>query len=315
MKTEKKENFLYHYTSAEGLIGIIANSCFWASKHNFMNDPMEIKYVDDFIYSTTRFLGFDKQLKKYRTTITPDKFTPDDSELSFSAKKTLLDYLFNTESEWPHEIDHYFIVSFSTISDSLSLWERYANQGGYILAFRKDLLMAELSKAISKLKKHTKLSKHRRPVKYVDSHERMGVLLEKPIIDTLQRLRAIGEESYSGTSTEKLHEKMMATLRSLNAHRFAIKTRTFFDEKEYRFVLSIENSATYRSNVNFRSRDGVILPYISVELENLECLEYVVVSPLLKESHHAEGVKMLLEKYNLEHVPVWHSNLQYRKWN
>lgn len=46
--TAEKSSKLYHYTSQDGLIGILRNACLFASDVRFMNDHTERKYADQF---------------------------------------------------------------------------------------------------------------------------------------------------------------------------------------------------------------------------------------------------------------------------
>src|SRR5215213_3016940 len=40
---------LYHYTTAQGLLGILTSKSFWATDLNFQNDAMELKYASNLI--------------------------------------------------------------------------------------------------------------------------------------------------------------------------------------------------------------------------------------------------------------------------
>src|SRR5687767_12593532 len=40
---------LYHYTAAQGLLGILTSKSFWATDLNFQNDAMELKYASKLI--------------------------------------------------------------------------------------------------------------------------------------------------------------------------------------------------------------------------------------------------------------------------
>ena len=43
LKNPPPQKILYHYTSQEGLIGILTHRCIWASKIHYMNDSKELQ--------------------------------------------------------------------------------------------------------------------------------------------------------------------------------------------------------------------------------------------------------------------------------
>ena len=42
-----KKGIIYHYTSVEGVLGILDKSEFWVTKSDFLNDISEINYTFD----------------------------------------------------------------------------------------------------------------------------------------------------------------------------------------------------------------------------------------------------------------------------
>ncbi len=51
METDTNNNdnikYAWHYTSPQGLYGILTDSCFHVTNAKFLNDPSEIKYADN----------------------------------------------------------------------------------------------------------------------------------------------------------------------------------------------------------------------------------------------------------------------------
>lgn len=105
---EPGPNELYHYTSHEGLIGIVKNKELWASKAIFMNDAAD----------------FNLALTLARAEIARQNLPPDIRE------QLLADI---------DDIEHVnvFVASFSEHSDLLSQWRGYCSPGpGYSVGFR-----------------------------------------------------------------------------------------------------------------------------------------------------------------------------------
>lgn len=92
---------LYHYTSVEGLKGIIDNRSLWATNYRYLNDSAEIK---DMFYSMT-------EMKIYK-----------EGPLSGVSADELMEKAFRNI-----EIPNHVVTSFSEQSDDLSMWGRYGN--------------------------------------------------------------------------------------------------------------------------------------------------------------------------------------------
>ncbi|GAA0182166.1 hypothetical protein SH2C18_45920 [Clostridium sediminicola] len=119
--------FLYHYTSRNGLDGIMSNSSFWATRSIFSNDIQDSKYIKSILSQVLKL--YDN--KKYK-----------------DFKKSLY-YTFNyaeneciTPSNCKNEIfEKAFIISFSHKKDSRFFWEAYTQNDGFNLMFNKKKLI------------------------------------------------------------------------------------------------------------------------------------------------------------------------------
>lgn len=103
---------IYHYTGVQGIYNIIKSKCLWMTKSDFLNDEKELVYFYDVlkeVVEESRFMGIDENFIE---------------QLKIQADKMLR---------------HTFILSFSTESDSLPLWEMYSKGKGYNLetSYRK----------------------------------------------------------------------------------------------------------------------------------------------------------------------------------
>jgi hypothetical protein len=98
---KKHPKVVYHYTSLEGLIGIIENKAVWMTDYGYLNDRQELNYGVSLVSETLK--------KMLETDIPP------------SVKELL--------SEWEKNIqkvpNRVCISSFSSDSDSLSQWRAY----------------------------------------------------------------------------------------------------------------------------------------------------------------------------------------------
>ena len=120
---------IFHYTSPEGLIGIIENKNLWFTNIYFLNDNNEIFYTYKLILKllSEPNLDIDEQLKEM---------------IIGRCNYMLGNNYFPSESEvWLRP--NYYIASFSTNDDNLALWNYYTKSEttGYNICFNSDVFM------------------------------------------------------------------------------------------------------------------------------------------------------------------------------
>lgn len=111
----------WHYTNAQGLLGIIQNDVLWASSGAFMNDEQELIKGHTLIQSTlvdgTRYSETEKTLLQSLLQMVDDPKRPD------------------------------FILSASEASDSLTMWRNYGREAvSYAIGLDKNVSLVPLAK-------------------------------------------------------------------------------------------------------------------------------------------------------------------------
>jgi hypothetical protein len=110
---------VYHYTSAEGLCGILQSNAVWATDCRFLNDASESQ------------VG----IAKAKDTCRSRRFSSDDDRLVEFYRK--LANNLRLESPEPN-----FIFSLSEREDDLTQWRTYANDGlGFTVGFSSEVLL------------------------------------------------------------------------------------------------------------------------------------------------------------------------------
>ena len=143
MPKKKLPPFLYHYTSQEGLLGIIRNGEIWATDILYLNDSMEYKYTVDLTL---------KAIKDRQKQISPeDHITFFSSTIESSKKPKIVDIPYRYSRKWIEynmlddlhlniqESDEYhiFVFSLSKNGNLLSQWRGYCQHGnGYSIGFK-----------------------------------------------------------------------------------------------------------------------------------------------------------------------------------
>ena len=94
----------------------------------------------------------------------------------------------------------------------------------------------------------------------------------------------------------------------------AIKHEKFEEEKECRFYRILEDDNS-DAEVCFREGKSMVIPYIEVELPNLECAE-IYVGPTPHEELSKESIRALLSRHQMFKccTKVKASQVPYRAW-
>src|SRR3954471_6369229 len=100
---------LYHYTSQEGLLGIVRDRAIWASKITFLNDTTELRLALELAQQAVLAASTDRNIRNALL---------QDLDLMKSGSINI------------------FVCSFSTHADQLSQWRGYTQLGyGYSIGF------------------------------------------------------------------------------------------------------------------------------------------------------------------------------------
>ena len=113
LANESPKNLLFHYTDAEGFLGIFNENSIWASSAYHLNDAKEFRYATDLIIERVR-----ARLKSERG--------PNNEEYA-----RLIDAM-----QEAHKYVQVFVSSFSEEGDLLSQWLAYSGStNGYAIGF------------------------------------------------------------------------------------------------------------------------------------------------------------------------------------
>ena len=120
-KQQPKDGVLYHYTTAEGLKGIIENEELWATSAYYLNDSAEILYG-------YRLLDFalENWLKRAN---------PQANSISRGLAELLRRY-FGHDALERNVITPVYLTCFCEEGNLLSQWRAYGSSGGYSIGFR-----------------------------------------------------------------------------------------------------------------------------------------------------------------------------------
>jgi len=226
---------IYHYTTSDGLIGILQNSSIWASNYAFMNDPSEITY----------------SINKSKEAIDIARNGRGKIAMNmFDKLKTELD----KEGAWTE-----YIASFCENGDLLSQWRTYAaGASGYSIEFDAEVLNWNLMDAVSLYK-----------VIY-DPNLQKDILTEvcEIIADFIENKFSIIGDTVN-MLLDVYVSKFVIIFRYLCSR---MKHEAYSEEKEWRLVFLKSSgdekaSRFFDDKVHFRTRGSTIVPYVNIPFD------------------------------------------------
>lgn len=291
---------LFHYTSAEGLLGMLSSGKIHCSHIFFMNDYEENLNIWKFF-----FRGLDKWCHNHEEA---DNFR--------NAVKRSLDHwrifdtdiisldLFNKVNIEDHLL---FSFSLSTVEDDLNQWRSYTgNSFGFNIGFR-------LPEPFLSLQEHFKIAKKH-------SEPNCGILIKQCIYSNDKKESIIKElldaSFQSFISGEPVwNSKLFFDILTLNIF---FKHEKFAGENECRMVILPLQETLYPptlpTSLKVKKGKSFLIPYIEMDITpNL--FSSITIGPAPFPSHSLASVKMIQNIYSyIANVPVNISKIPYRYW-
>lgn len=278
---------LYHYTSMEGLLGIVRSGNVWASDSRYLNDTTDSTYLISVL----------KNHVAKRITAA-----------SGSDKKAYEELL--SELEKPNEFD-VFVASFSANGDLLSQWRAYCPGGiGFSIGFDSNALRTGYVSDLSADKPHF-VSGQLTQVRYLGSEADASA-------DEI--LKECGGFANALLSTMgNLVPPVLVSLAEATAKSAAVfapifKDLAFAEEQEWRLVLS--KIPGPMPGKRFRAGKSTLVPYVDAEPLGKEgyFIKEVIVGPTPHPELSVEAVIALFQSVNHPEVAIRASKVPYRHW-
>jgi hypothetical protein len=294
--TPDYQNELFHYTSLEGLIGILDSNEIWATHIEYLNDSSELRYALELARN---------ELKIRLRHATEDKLK--------DKIECLLDELDS------HSIGNISISCLTEERDLLSQWRAYGGKGaGFSIGFNVSHLM---KLAITNQYQLVK-------VEYdLDKQKQIISRLIDDCLDDNFNTSKFGpvntRESEDGTPITMIYVQMVGGNFIENLYTVApcLKDASFGEEREWRIISRIPHK-----DANFRINKAMLVPYNKILLGNkIEYLKSITVGPNHHENLMIESVRKLMLKYAFDknavldyslgnNIKIHSSRIPYRDW-
>lgn len=289
-------SILYHYTSADALLGMLSlcsksnpYMTFWASYETCMNDTQE--NIEGYNFCLTLLPKIEEALMLNEQ----EKFSKLLSSSLFDeiVKKIVTYSNLSKISSTPH-----YIISLSKISDLLPMWRMYAGCNGLCIGLDREIIE----------KNGTNL---------LDCVYNQENILAEVVDDIVIALTEIYEKvlklEFDNNSDKNeeligIKKAYLLHLRIKNYLAYIIKNRSYIYEQEARIVLP-END-----NILYRGSKGAIIPYIEYKLP-IEALKEIIVGPTQNFNYIEEPILKLLKSkdVDIERIIIKHSQVPYRE--
>jgi hypothetical protein len=113
-----RRSILYHYTSADGLLGILSTGTLWATQIRFLNDSAEFTFARDIL-------------------------VPEAHKRALRLRHPVVKKLIRSEIDRVARGDYpAYVISFSERGNTLSQWRAYAPRDGVSIGFYRGALAA-----------------------------------------------------------------------------------------------------------------------------------------------------------------------------
>jgi hypothetical protein len=273
---------LHHYTSQDGLLGIVGSGMLWATNILYMNDATEFHRPLSMLRErlSAELESRENEARYYAMRNAARAAAAE----GFAQRLKLLRGKLNKVRDTA-----ICVACFCEDGDLLSQWRGYSGRGyGYSLGFNSALL-----------KEQTTAS---------------GFILGKCIYRPERQQKIVDESlEYLLRSSAPNDEKSL-TQELLGVLRFMafFKDKSFRQEQEWRLISGHRVSVR---EVNFRSANSMIIPYISVEIRRGEksCIQHVYVGPRPHMNLSIGSVRQMLLQKEIA-AEVERSIIPFRDW-
>lgn len=285
VRDQHRPGTIHHYTTTEGLMGIIESDEFWATDLNYMNDTSELSYARHLIANVLEDLRAD--------------VVAGPVQILYERAARILEPSYRM----------YYGVCFCEESDLLSQWRAYgARGGGFAVGLQADEigLRSDVPLCVRK-------------VIYDPDQQRR--LVEATLTRTGELLLRLAPEPEPANAEQVVPIIAHFLDDHLAEFTFIFKNPAFREEKEWRVILPIlpyEVNDAWR-HARFRNSGGMLVPFVSLKVgpavgpnAGRLPLARIVLGPTVDPKLTKDAVDGLLRKYEFNRVEILSSAIPLR---
>ena len=282
MLTQGGHRLVYHYTNANGLIGIVNSKQLWATKIQYLDDKSELIHA----------------------------FSVAESIIHRMKRETNNDHVEELLERIPEDFErvehvNVFVFSFSSVRDLLSQWRAYCPDGGYALGFDPRVIEKLANRQGFKF------------VKCVYNEKEQESIVERNLKDHLSSFQENLKTAKNGEEKDRLivdsSRQAVGMLASVSP---IFKHPSFMEEQEFRLVSELKASTD--KAINCRNKLNLVIPYYEFASENDEIhfkVEEIMIGPDLPIQLAMVSVSILFNRNHRRFGSISHTSIPYKKWD
>jgi len=266
---------IYHYTTTEGLLGIIERSVLYATDVLYMNDSQEVEYPNSVLKKVVESIVVDESM-----------YTKPSQRECVAELGGFLQILIRLHEEMPT-----YAVCFCASGDLLSQWRAYSAHGGFAIGFDRNALELWPRGRLAAV-----------DYDWIAQSARLAGIVKR----TME-----SDALVEGSESAKRLAQECATDLWFNALFF--KSAAFEAEQEWRLVDGVDLRSRIEE-LRFRDSRIGITPFIEQEFPaGAESpIREIVVGPTAHSAQVERAVRLLLAKVGLRRVEVRRSAVSLR---
>ena len=274
---ELENKILYHYTTPEGLLGILQSDSvkLRLTKASALNDMMEGKILKERYKSVCAKLYQKGKMNR--------------KEYDFLIENVKLD---NNGELKESEHRKMYVCSFSLEKDSLPMWNYYVKGDGYQgynIGFRNPFIHCELSDDFL-IKRILQMCK---------------VIYSEDILESLLT-ECVDSVHKSPKSFEEIYGDIYP---AFSWGALEHKLECFSHEKEVRLIYTASDGD--EEKIQYRTKNGVLIPYIEIPFFK-ETVKEITIGPLVERKLAVENLKEFLDLRGYKDIDIKVSNVPIR---
>lgn len=298
---------VYHYTSPDGLLGILQpgkSVKLWFTRYDSLNDVNERKDILEYLHGYCEYQLKNKKLSQEFYEAIMKIELSDDEFLTYPDKYPVTLEASGEVNSWTAiksvPCDTY-LCCFSEEADLLPMWNYYTKSQhyeGYSIGFSSDRLESDrgFEKGYSlKLKR----------VLYTNFEK--ADFFNKTLLP-------FDDQYIKGDNVERAN--ILTAIRGqLNEFQFVFKNSCFQHEKEIRAILRVPRDGALpdctQFEIRYRNSNGYIVPYIEYEIQK-EAVHEITVAPLLQADISKNNLSEMLKQRGYHDIRIKSSTVPIR---
>jgi len=306
------EDALFHYTDANGLIGILQSKGIWSTAYYCTNDASELRAGRDVLTPVFRKKTHEMERQEDSRVVTIRNRGVDIRQYAEKFEQRIINHSLHFVGVYvtcfckPNNKEDF-------LHGLLSQWRAYGNDGGYALQFSR----GRLQDYLVRLNEDLGLNYEVQDVYYspdnplkkdVVSHSESFISSYVNFLDDIVNLNASDPKFRS-----PVQDLFEGPLESLLDYLIHTKNQHFFEESECRMsIVDAINEGGALLPMFYFNRNGLVVPYVRTpkNYSIIDCVDWIVIGPGPRIGDRFNSVKQMVNRMGLDievrpsHIPL-----------